>query len=162
MDERPDSVRDLFDAEYGAIVRLATLITGDLAAAEDIAQEVFARALSRWSRIGSYDRPGAWLRRVAIRLAVRDRARRRREFPVAEDVAVASAGPPDLDLIAALQELTANQRAALVLFYFEGLSTVEVAEVLRVRASTARSYLQRGRAALALRLADTEVTTDER
>ena len=72
MDERPDSVRDLFDAEYGAIVRLATLITGDLAAAEDIAQEVFARALSRWSRIASYDRPGAWLRRVAIRLAVRE------------------------------------------------------------------------------------------
>lgn len=163
MDERPETVRDLFDAEYGSMVRLAALITGDLAAAEDIAQEAFARAIARWSRLRLYDRPGAWLRRVTIRLAVRDRARRRRDVPSnsISDVAFTDTESPDPELIDALRTLPKNQRAALILFYFEALSTEEVAEELGVRPSTARSYLHRGRAALALRLSTTEVVTDE-
>ena len=82
MENEPESVRELFDAEYAGLVRLATLITGDVAGAEDAVQEAFARAVARWPRLRSYDRPGAWVRRVTIRLAVRDRGRRRRELPL--------------------------------------------------------------------------------
>ena len=161
MDNQPESVRELFDVEYAGLVRLATLITGDAAAAEDAVQEAFARAVARWHRLRSYDRPGAWVRRVTIRLAVRDRGRRRRELPSElADSPVADAAAPDDELIAALRALPANQRAALVLFYFERLPTAEVAEELGVRPSTARSLLHRGRAALALALSIPEVVTD--
>jgi RNA polymerase sigma-70 factor (ECF subfamily) len=159
-DERPETVRELFDAEYGPMVRLATLITGDVASAEDVVQEAFARALARWHRIRTYDRPGAWVRRVTIRLAVRDRTRRQRELvaPVADQPRAEPA--PDPDLLDALRTLPAKQRAALVLFYFEGIPSEEIATLLGVAPSTARSLLHRGRATLAHRLALPEMIAD--
>jgi RNA polymerase sigma-70 factor, ECF subfamily len=161
MENQPESVRELFDVEYAGLVRLATLITGDVAAAEDAVQEAFARAVARWHRLRSYDRPGAWVRRVTIRLAVRDRGRRRRELPSELlDSPVAETAAPDPELIDALRALPPNQRAALVLFYFERLTTDEVADELGVRPSTARSHLHRGRAELARRLSIPEVVTD--
>jgi RNA polymerase sigma-70 factor (ECF subfamily) len=161
MENQPESVRELFDTEYAGLVRLATLITGDVAAAEDAVQEAFARAVARWHRLRSYDRPGAWVRRVTIRLAVRDRGRTRRELPSElPDAPVVDAVAPDDELISALRALPPNQRAALVLFYFERLTTADVATELGVRPSTARSLLHRGRAELARRLSIPEVLTD--
>src|SRR6185436_14523926 len=99
MENQPESVRELFDVEYAGLVRLATLITGDVTAAEDAVQEAFARAIARWHRLRSYDRPGAWVRRVTIRLAVRDRGRRRRELPSdLPDRPVVDTAPPDAEL----------------------------------------------------------------
>jgi RNA polymerase sigma-70 factor (ECF subfamily) len=159
MGPQPETVRELFDREYAPLVRLATIITGDGAAAEDAVQEAFARAIARWARLQTYDRPGAWLRRVTIRLAVRSRAARAELRPVPEGAAPA-VDPPDAELLDALRALPPHQRAALALFYLEGLTTAEVAGALSVRASTARSHLHRGRAALAQRLALPEVVTD--
>jgi RNA polymerase sigma-70 factor (ECF subfamily) len=155
-------VRELFDAEYPSLVRLATLIIGDLATAEEVVQEAFARALARWRRLREYDRPGAWVRRVTIRLAVRARERRMREIAHARvpDVASADPGPPDPELMDALQSLPATQRAAVVLFYFDDRSVEEVADLLGVPSSTARSHLHRARNALARTLSPTEVVTD--
>ena len=76
------------------------------------------------------------------------------ESPVAEAVA------PDPELLTALAALAPNQRATLILFYFERLTTDEVAEELGVRPSTARSHLHRRRAELARRLSIPEVVTD--
>ena len=155
------SLRELFDVEYAPLVRLARLITGDAAVAEDVVQEAFARALARWSRLSSYERPGAWVRRVTIRLAVRARSRREAEMrAVLPDTAINDPDPLDAELLDALQQLPGKQRAALVLFYVEGHSTEEVAEILGVPASTARSHLHRGRGALAHRLSIPEVVTD--
>ncbi len=78
--DNPDTLRALFDGEYAPLVRLATLITGDVAVAEVVVQEAFARALARWKRIEHYDKPGAWVRRVVIRLALRTRGKRAREM----------------------------------------------------------------------------------
>jgi RNA polymerase sigma-70 factor (ECF subfamily) len=159
--DRPGDVRELFDAEYAPLLRLATLITGDVAAAEDAVQEAFARALARWRRLRHYERPGAWLRLVTVRLAVRDKGRRARELsePVPERGAVDDHGP-DPELLAALRHVPADQRAALALFYFEALPTDEIAELLGVAPATVRSHLHRGRAALARRLSIPEVVND--
>jgi Sigma-70 region 2 len=46
------------------------LLTGDLASAEDIAQEAFVRAASRWRQLVRYDQPEAWVRKTAFRLAI--------------------------------------------------------------------------------------------
>jgi len=159
--DNPDTLRELFDGEYVPLVRLATLITGDVAVAEDVVQEAFARALARWKKIEQYDKPGAWVRRVVIRLAVRTRGKRAREMhaPV-PDTGVADPARPDLDLLTALDGLPPNQRAAVVLFYLEGFSTEEVAQALDVPASTARSHLHRARAELARRLSLAEMVPD--
>ena len=54
-------------------MRAAWFVVLDTEVAKEIAQEAFCRALQRWDRIGRYDRPGAWVRTVANRLAVRSR-----------------------------------------------------------------------------------------
>jgi len=61
---------DLFHAEFAAIVRTVFLICHDYERAQDIAQDAFVKLVPRWDRVSRYDRPGAWVRRVAIRLAI--------------------------------------------------------------------------------------------
>lgn len=139
---------ELFRAEYDAIVRAAFLVTGDAEVAAEVAQEAFAELYVRWRRVRRYDRPGAWLRRVAIRRAVkvreRDRARNRLTH-----VAVEPPPGDGLDLSAALAALSPAQRAAVVLHYYEDLSVAETADVLGCAPSTASVHLHRARTRLA-------------
>ncbi|MFT4166933.1 MAG: sigma factor [Microlunatus sp.] len=59
-----------YDATWDRTVACAYGITGDLAAAEDLAQDAYTRAWQRWSKISGYDKPAAWVQRVATRLAI--------------------------------------------------------------------------------------------
>lgn len=136
--------------EYQAIARAAWFVVLDIQMANDIAQEAFCRALQRWDRVEGYERPGAWVRTVAIRLALRARERRRRET-VLVDVAVAdteAASELSADLAGALRGLPRQQRAAVVLHYLCDLSVEQLAEVMGCRAVTARVHLHRARKAL--------------
>lgn len=73
------------------------------------------RSLVRWRRLRHYDRPGAWVRRVAIRDAVRAAQRSRRFTPASLRALPAEpAASPDEELIAAVHALPAQQRAAIV------------------------------------------------
>ena len=67
---------------------------GDRHQAEDIAQEAFARALTRWPRIGRYDQPEAWVRRVALRLTIDAGRRRRRAAALSVLLAAGQRGSP--------------------------------------------------------------------
>src|SRR6266487_1774832 len=60
----------LFADEFPAVMRAVYLIVHDLDRAEDITQDAFVQLLRHWKKVSRYDRPGAWVRRVAIRLAV--------------------------------------------------------------------------------------------
>ena len=71
-----------FGEEYRAVVGLAFVLCGRLDGSEDLAQEAFAAAYRDWSRIGSYDDPGAWVRRVVANRAVSLRRRRSSEANV--------------------------------------------------------------------------------
>jgi predicted RNA polymerase sigma factor len=59
---------------------MVAAVLADRDQAEDVAQEAFARALMRWPRIGGYELPEAWVRRVALRIAV-DSGRRFQPVP---------------------------------------------------------------------------------
>ena len=72
-----DDFAEFYEASYGRVVALVAAMVGDRHQAEDIAQEEFARALTRWTRISRYDLPEAWVRRVALRLTI-DAGRRMR------------------------------------------------------------------------------------
>lgn len=143
----------LFRQEYSAIVRTAHLMLGDRAAAEDVAQEAFVRLYARWRRVSRYDKPGAWVRRVAIRLASRAR-RRSSTLELAQEQPGPADTPADPDLRRALLSLPPNQRAAVVLHYLEDLPVAEVAEILGIATSTARVHLHRARKRLATLLGE--------
>jgi DNA-directed RNA polymerase specialized sigma24 family protein len=134
----------LFREEYPAVVRTAYLILGDRQAAEDVAQEAFTRLVVHWRKVSRYERPGAWVRRVAIRLALRaDRRRRTRTAKVEPGpTRFHSGGAGIRDAILALPP---KQRAAIVLHYYEDRPVREVAEFLGCATATARVHLHRAR-----------------
>ncbi|WP_392543649.1 RNA polymerase sigma factor [Oryzobacter telluris] len=142
----------LYEQEYLRIARTVYLVLHDSGRAEEVTQEAFVRLYLKWGTVGRYDRPGAWVRRVAIRLATRE-ARRERRRPVLE-VAGAPPGPggdaePDVDVARAVLALPPRQRAAVVLYYFEDLPVAEVADVLGMSQSAVKVSLFRARRALA-------------
>jgi RNA polymerase sigma-70 factor (ECF subfamily) len=146
-----DEFERLFVLEYPVIFRSAYLIVGDRDLAGEITQEAFCRLLMRWNRIRRYDRPGAWVRLVAVRLARRSRDRRVVE---ASEVFVGNAMPDDpladrLILEAAVLQLPRAQRVAVVLHYLDDLPIADVAAALGCRPSTARVHLHRARTRLA-------------
>jgi len=153
-------VQDFAAFYAGAFARLVgqlLLITGDLHEAEDIVQEAFARASTRWPRLREYDAPEAWVRRVAMNLAADAGRRRRRRL-----AALIRMGPPppvqpvqveDLALLEALRGLSIPQRQAIVLHHLIGMPVEEVAATLRMAPGTVKSHLSRGRHLLAAKLA---------
>ena len=60
-----------FRAAYPSVARTVLLILHDSAQAQEIAQDAFVQLYRHWSTIQDYERPDLWVRRVAIRLAVR-------------------------------------------------------------------------------------------
>jgi RNA polymerase sigma-70 factor (ECF subfamily) len=153
-----DEFAEFYDATWGRTLACTYAMTGDLGIAEELAQEAYTRAWTRWSQLTSYDEPGAWVRQVATRLAVSRwrrtkvaqawHARNRRESVVA---------PPDetsAALVAALRQLPEAQRRAIVLHHLGDLPVDEVARIEKCPSGTVKARLSRGRAALALLLAD--------
>jgi RNA polymerase sigma-70 factor (ECF subfamily) len=155
----PPAFDDFVRVEWPGIVRSLRLIAGD-DGAEDVAQDAFARAYSRWTKIGAYDKPGAWVRRVAIRDAVRERKRRARGRELEAAAAVTVEPGSALDLVAALRTLSPQQRVCIVLRYLEGYENVEIAELLGCAATTVGVHLHRAKLRLAVALQ--EVIDDAR
>ena len=156
--EKPD-FDSLFAVEYPAVLRTVYLVCRDLQQAQDVTQDAFVELLRHWGKINGYDRPGAWVRRVAIRKLARSRWResRRREAEVAWEPPV-QLEPADLDLLRVVGQLTLRQPAAVVYFYYEDRSLQEVADLLGCSTSTAGVHLHRARAKLGSLLR--EVTPD--
>ena len=150
-----------YRAEYRAVVALAAVISGNRWAAEDLAQEAFSAAFRQWDRIGSYEHPNLWVRRVVANKAV-SLIRR----SMAETRARARLnGRPPLDEMPdeseevwdAVRRLPRRQTQAIVLVYLDGLTADQAGVVLGCSSGTVKTHLRRGRETLARRLGDTEV-----
>ncbi len=126
-------------------------ITGDESAAYDLRQETFIRAWRNFARVRGYERPLAWLYRVATNLALNYRRDHRAGATLSgmEDEFSASdhAGRVALrdQVRATLLALPPRERAALALREGQGLSCDEVAQALGVSPSAARTLLWRAR-----------------
>jgi RNA polymerase sigma-70 factor (ECF subfamily) len=164
VDGARPTFEDAFRAEYPGIVRVVSPIVGSVADAEGVVQDAFVKAFARWRRIGGYDRPGAWVRRVAVRDAVRFAERNRRtphHAPPGDDPTDGVAAQVDLHV--ALRGLPPRQRACVVLHYLADWPVRDVAEALGCREATVRVQLHRARAALATALdTPSEEVTDGR
>ena len=153
----------VFREEYPSIRRTVALILGDMEDADEVTQEAFTQLHLKWKRVSGYDRPGAWVRRVAIRLVVRRRNRtnRGRELEVLASGATLDDESIDPDVVRAIRELPPRQRAAIVLRYYADLEIKDVAAALGCADATARVHLHRARETLARRLAvEEEDATD--
>jgi len=139
--------------ELPAMVALAAAITGSTVAAEDLAQEALVRAYRQWDQVGSYDKPGAWVRRVTINLALSSRKRAgaelRARLRLSPQPTVAPNPSDDHHVWAAVAKLPGQQRAAVALHYLEDRSVADIAQILDCAESTAKVHLHRGRTTLA-------------
>src|SRR6266536_2646898 len=133
-------------------VRLAYLLTGERALAEDLVQDAFVRLAGRLAHLRDPGAFEAYLRRTVVNLANSHFRRRRVERAYLER-ARGAIGSPQLsdrsfedreDLWQALMRLSARQRAALVLRFYEDLPERQVAEILRCRPGTVKSLVSRG------------------
>lgn len=156
----------LFRVEYPRLLRAMTLVLYDRSDAEDVAQDAFAQLHRHWRRVSRYERPDAWVRTVAMRLAFR-RLRREQLRWRLERQAVDGAYLLDLDVgqrmdvVAAVRSLPAKQRAVVTLFYLEDRPMEEVAAIVGCRPSTGWVHLHKARRALAPLLSE-RVTDDVR
>ena len=136
----------VFTDAYHRVVGLVAAVTGDQGLAEDAAQEAFARAYQRWSRVGRLDRPDLWVARVASRVAIDQWRRRRRE--TALDGADRVTIPDDVQRLWVrwqLERLSPMQRASILLHCWEGRPVAEVATLLGRSQATVRTHLLMGR-----------------
>lgn len=151
MDRHFDEV---YLASYRSVLRTVVLLTPSVDDAHDVVQESFARALGRWSTVSTLDRPHEWVRRVAVNAALdlgrREASRRSivRRLSARPDVVPVADGT-SVDVVRALQQLKPAQRRAVVLHYLLDLDVQAIAQETGVPASTVRTHLARGRAALA-------------
>lgn len=130
---------DLYRANFDALVRVAFLLTGSAAEAEDAVQDAFLRCAPR---LPTLDHPAAYLRAAVVN-ECRSRIRKRsRDLSIHE---LNSAEFPH-DLIEthdALSSLSYRKRAVVVLRYFVDLPDDQIAEILGCRPSTVRSLARR-------------------
>jgi DNA-directed RNA polymerase specialized sigma24 family protein len=135
-----------FRVEFAPVLRTVTLMLRDQSRAEEITQDAFVQLLHDWPKVSHYERPEAWVRRVAVRLAMRAIRRQRLWVLVRTELLPRAAPPPSrFDLEGAIRRLSGSQRAAIVLHYYEDRPVSEVAAILGCAEPTARVHLHRGR-----------------
>lgn len=150
-----------FRAAYAHVARTVFLVLHDRAQSEEIAQDAFVELYRNWSTVRGYERPDLWVRRVAIRMAVRrvkrEQMRKERERLVV--VADSYTQLRDPDVASAVASLSPMQRAAVVLYYWADESVFDIARTLGVSESSVKQHLFRARARLATVLGE-EVSGD--
>jgi len=165
VDER---LTRIYAREIDRLVGLGRLLTGDPAAGEDLAHEVFLRAVRASDGDPEHLRDPAWpwLRVTMTRLAMQ---RRRRLWREAVHLARISRRPLEqsssegtVDFLAALSTLPPRMRACAVLFYVEDLSTAQVARTMGCSGSTVENQLREARVRLARLLAIDERISEVR
>ncbi len=167
----PDAYRRLVERESASVISACARILGDRSEAEDVAQEAFViayRALGTWRADGPF---GAWLSRIAVRLAIRN-AGRRRQVTWLDPLAAEADGPgqdrfrtsggsdavdpahsvlraeQDARVRTAVAALDEPYREVVALRFFAERSLLEIAEATDRPLGTVKTHLHRGLARL--------------
>jgi len=142
---------ELYRRHAGDGVRLAYLITGDRALAEDVVQDAFVRLAGRLHHLRDPENLEPYLRRTIVNLANAHFRRRKVERRYLEREAALPQpirSEPDISerdaVWAVLRALPVRQRTAIVLRFFQDLSEAQTAEVMRCRPGTVKSLVSRG------------------
>ena len=146
----------LHAAHYAPLVRLATLMLGDLHSAEEVVQDAFIRMFAAWDRVRDPSQRARYLQ-SAVMNGARNRAARRR---VAARFVPFRETPPSLiedgivaeerhrALVDALRRLPRRQRECLALRFYLDLSEREIARTLGIAEGSVKTHTHRGLRAL--------------
>ena len=154
---RLSDFEQLYATQFHSLTLQINAYIGDLSEAQDLVQEAFTRAFTRWDKISSYERPADWVRRVAWNLATSGWRRRRtamRFLLRQREQHVDGPNPDRVALTRELAKLPDKHRRAFVLFYIANLTVLEIAAQENVPEGTVKSWLHRARAAVAAGLTD--------
>jgi len=136
----------LFRAHWPSAYRAAYLVVHDTAAAEDIAQEAFLAAVRNLDRFDRRRPFGPWLHRIVVNRAI-DWSRRRQlrgEVELHDAPVEQSSGDVGSETVAAMQRLSPEHRAVIVLRHLLGYTPGQIAEILDLPRGTVNSRLRRG------------------
>lgn len=146
---------ELYRRERDGLVRLAFLLTGSLAVAEDMVHDAVARVQPKIES-GAVSNPGGYLRTAVVN-GSRSWLRSKRPEPLVDQpVVAASLDTYTIELFDSLRVLSDRRRMAVVLRYWGDLSTDEIADAMECRPGTVSSLLHR-----ALTDLRTELSTDD-
>ena len=153
----PEPFESFYRRELVGVVALARALCGP-AHADDVAQEAMLAAYRRWDDVQHLDRPGAWVRRVAVNMATSTLRRRTVEAKAllrlgARPPVVAELEPSADAFWAEVRRLPRRQAQVVAMHYVEDLSVADVAVTLGCAEGTVKQHLSRARTALAARLA---------
>lgn len=153
-----ESFEGFFRREYRAVLGLAVVLTGDIAAAEDITQDAFTVTFRDWDRVSTLESPEGWVRRIAANRSV---SRFRRGVSEVKAILKLARQPMglhelgnevSLDLWREVRRLPRRQSQAIALTYLLDQPRQQVAQILGCSEETVKTHLERGRRALAQRL----------
>jgi RNA polymerase sigma-70 factor, ECF subfamily len=158
--ERSAVFQEIFQSHRDQVFALCCRLCGSTPLAEDAVQETFVEVYKGLPLFRGEASLATWIYRVAMRAALRLRARARRAqhapidaAPVASDPEAALAARDDVRAVqSALEALPAEQRVVVALFSIDGLSHGQIAAILGVPEGTVWSRLHKGRKALAAAL----------
>lgn len=142
ISNRPVDWAKLVTENENRLYRTALAILGDPQEAQDAVQDVFVAYLEKAPAHLEY--PNAWLMRVLVngcKSRLRLAWRQVGELPDT----LPAPGPEEREELEELWSLPPEERAAIHLFYYEGYSTGEIAQITRVAPGTVRSRLSRAR-----------------
>lgn len=159
------ALAEIYERYKDRIYRTALAITRDPAAAEDILQECFVRLFTHADRLHTDEPIGPWLYRVAVNLSADWLSHRQRWFGLVNRLVERWTAPLRVEreveerelqekVQNAIRSLPLAQQVVVVLYYLEGLSLKEIAEILEVPEGTVKSRLHYAREALRERLTE--------
>lgn len=152
-----NAFRESFEAFYRrerrSVVGLAYVLSGSRTGAEDLAQDAFLRALNAWDQVGTYDDPGAWVRRVVSNQAVSGFRRRTAEAKALLRIGGDRYQIPEISedavvVWAAVRRLPKRQAQAIALRYLEGRAIADIARILECSENTVNTHLKRAKETL--------------
>jgi RNA polymerase sigma factor (sigma-70 family) len=146
---------EFYAGQFSRIASITTVIMRSRASGVEVAQDAFVQLYVHWRKVRHYDAPEAWVRRVAIRLAVREARRDSRRHELSIDSWRPDdhdASPRDFDVLRAVADLPPTHRAIVAMYYFDDLSVGEIARALGRSEGSVKVTLHRARRSLALKL----------
>ena len=154
MSAPPDEFRELLASYQNKVFRMVAGLLGPYrdADAEDVTQEVFLEAYRCWDGFRGKSSRSTWLYAIARHRALDCRKRAAFRLPHLELAVLESSAPaaPDhpearLAVARAVESLPETYRTLLYLFYWQGATVEEIAELTAMPAGTVKSYLARAR-----------------
>ncbi|NND84408.1 MAG: SigE family RNA polymerase sigma factor [Acidimicrobiia bacterium] len=139
--------------EQPGLIGLAYTLTGSRRGADDLAQDALFAAYRNWERISTFDDPGAWVRRVLANAAVSKFRRFKSEAKALARMGAPTHVMPDISAESAhvwaeVRKLPKRQSQCVALYYYEGSTVEDIAEILQVSTGAVKTHLSRARAKL--------------